>query len=113
MAVTPKALVEGTLIPSDSAGTTLYTCPTNATIIDKCTVTNLDPNPQTFTLAIVPPGGTAGDSNRIIRLKTLQYRECYTCPEIVGQILNTGDFVSAYSTLATALSIRISGREVT
>ena len=113
MAVTPKALVEGTLIPSDPAGTTLYTCPTNATIIDKCTVTNNDPNPQTFTLAIVAVGGTPGDSNRIIRLKTLQFRECYTCPEIVGQILNTGDYISAYSSLATAMPIRISGREVT
>ena len=37
---------------------------------------------------------------------------CYLCPEIVGQILSGGDTLSVMSGTATALTMRVSGREV-
>lgn len=36
----------------------------------------------------------------------------YLCPEVVGQILNPGDFISIKASAATSIGCRISGREV-
>lgn len=42
----------------------------------------------------------------------LQPSEVYTFPEIVGQVLNAGDFISTIAGTATSVNIRASGREV-
>jgi len=56
---------------------------------------------------------TAGNQNLIVKTKTLAPAETYTFPEIVGQVLAPGGFISTIAGTATAINIRASGREVT
>jgi hypothetical protein len=49
----------------------------------------------------------------IVKTKTLQPAETYTFPEIVGQILSPGAFISTIASAATSINIRASGREIT
>jgi hypothetical protein len=39
--------------------------------------------------------------------------ETYTSPELVGQALEPGGFISTIASAATSLTIRASGREIT
>jgi hypothetical protein len=109
MAVIAKALVEGTIIPN--ADTTVYTS-REVTIIDKVTSINYDTVPRTQAVSIVAAGGSVGNAYYIAR-KTFAPSETYTWPEVVGQILNSGDYVSVISSNNTGLNFRMSGREIT
>jgi len=42
----------------------------------------------------------------------LQSGEAYTFPELVGHILNTGDYISTLASVAASITIRVSGREI-
>lgn len=108
MTVTANALVEAAYAAASE--TTIYTASSKRTIIDKCV--GYSPAGGTLTLKIVPSGGTAGASN-IMVVKTLAAGETYSFPEIVGQILGPGDFISELAAAATTVVRRISGREIT
>jgi hypothetical protein len=49
----------------------------------------------------------------IVKTKTLQPSETYTFPELVGHVLSPGGFISTLAGTASAINIRVSGREVT
>jgi len=103
------------LIPAkqaENAQTTQYTATNVKAIIDKFTVTNTSANNVTFSCNLVISGGTAGASNLIIDARTLVPDECYTCPELVGQALDVGGFISTLAGAASSLTIRASGREI-
>lgn len=109
MTVTPKCLVETKY--AENAQTTQYTAGTGTRVlIDK--FTGYSAAGTTFAVNVVPSGGAAGAGNVVVA-KTLAAGDCYTFPEMVGQILNTGDFISTLPGDANAIVIRISGREVT
>jgi len=111
MAVVAKALVEGQIIPN--ANTTVYTAPLAVTtILDKVTSLNYDSVVREQTISIVAAGGSVGDAYFVAK-HAFQPKETYTWPEIVGQVLNTQDFVSVISSNNTGMNIRISGREIT
>jgi len=79
-----------------AANTTLYTCPANTTArIIKCTVTNDTITAQTITFHKVESGGAVGDDKLILNAKSLGNKETYECPEVVGQVLDAGDIISA------------------
>jgi hypothetical protein len=104
------------LIPAktaENAQTTQYTAGGVTTIIDKFTATNYSASAATISVNLVTTGGAAGNVNLITKTKTLQPSEVYTFPEIVGQVLNPGDFISTLAGTATSINIRASGREVT
>lgn len=105
------------LIPAkqaENSQTTQYTAPTGTrAIIDKFTVTNTTASNATFSCNIVSAAGSASDSNLIIDTRAIAAGECYTCPELVGQIIEPGGFISTLAGTASALTIRASGREVT
>ena len=104
------------LIPAKTAEntqTTQYTANGVTTIIDKFTATNYTATAATISINIVTAAGVAGNDNQIVRTKTLQGGETYTFPEIVGQVLSPGTFISTIAGTATAINIRASGREVT
>jgi hypothetical protein len=112
MTVISKCLVEATQLPA--AQTDIYPCPENTrTSIDKFTATNVSAAAVTLTVNIVANGGAVGSSNVITKVKTLAINETYGFPELVGQILNTGDFISVLASAATAINVRVSGRETT
>ena len=104
------------LIPAkqaENAQTTQYTASNVRAIIDKFTVTNTSANNVTFSCNLVTVGGTAGASNLIVDARSLVPDETYTCPELVGQALEAGGFISTLASAATSLTIRASGREIT
>ena len=111
MAVTIKVLLPAK--QAENSQTTQYTATNAKAIIDKFTVTNTSANNVTFSCNLVTSGGSAGASNLIIDARTLVPDECYTCPELVGQALDVGGFISTIAGAASSLTIRASGREIT
>ena len=78
------------------ADTTLYTCPANTTArVLKCTVTNDTTTAQTITFHKVESGGAVGVTKLIMNIKAIGDKETYECPEVVGQVLDAGDYISA------------------
>jgi len=105
-----------TLIPSkqaENAQTTQYTAVNCKTIIDKFTITNTSAANVTISVNLVTSGGSAGVSNLIVDTRSVAPDETYTCPELVGQVLEPGGFISTIASAATSLTIRASGREIT
>jgi hypothetical protein len=112
MAVTPKSLFNPLQVTNADA--TQYTSPTGGkgTILDKFTGTNTTAGAVTLTVNLVQVGGAVGVSNRIVSVKSLAANECYTFPELVGQVLNPGDFLSTNASAAASITVRASGREL-
>ena len=111
MTITAKVLIPAKT--AENAQTTQYTASGVTTIIDKFTATNYSGSAATISINLVTTAGSAGNSNLITKTKTLQASEVYTFPEIVGQILGSGDFISTLAGTASAINIRASGREIT
>jgi hypothetical protein len=98
---------------AENAQTTQYTATNCKTIIDKFTATNTTGGAVTFSVNLVVSGGSASAANIAISAKSIAAGECYTCPELVGQSLESGGFISTIAGAATSLTIRASGREIT
>lgn len=111
MTVTVKVLVPAKTV--ENSQTTQYTATGVTTIIDKFTATNYSAAAATISVNLVTVAGSAGNNNLITKTKTLQPAEVYTFPELVGQVLNAGDFISTIAGTASAINMRVSGREVT
>ena len=111
MTVTVKVLVPAKTV--ENSQTTQYTATGVTTIIDKFTATNYNTAAATISVNIVTASYSAGNNNLITKTKTLQPAEVYTFPELVGQVLNPGDFISTIAGTASAINMRVSGREVT
>lgn len=111
MTVTAKVLVPAKT--AENSQTTQYTATGVTAIIDKFTATNYSGSAATLSVNLVTSAGAAGNSNLITKTKTLQPNETYTFPELVGQILGNGDFISTIAGTASAINIRVSGREIT
>jgi hypothetical protein len=110
MTVTVKNLVPAVIAAASQ--TTQYTAVNVTTIIDKFTATNYSAAAATISVNLVTNGDTAGNQNLITKTKTLQPAEVYTFPELVGQVLNPGGFISTIAGTAASINIRVSGREV-
>jgi len=111
MTVTVKVLVPAKT--AENAQTTQYTASGVTAIIDKFTATNYSAAAATISVNLVTSADTAGNQNLITKTKTLQAGEVYTFPELVGQVLAAGGFISTIAGTASAINIRVSGREVT
>ena len=111
MTVTVKVLVSAKTV--ENTQTTQYTATGVTTIIDKFTATNYSATAATISVNLVTVSGSAGNDNLITKTKTLQPAEVYTFPELVGQVLNPGGFISTIAGTASAINMRVSGREVT
>ena len=110
MSVTAKPLAVSAYAASSE--TTIYTAPAGIrTILDKYTVHNTDTAPITYTVKLVPSGGTAAANHKVV-VKTVAPDETYTLPEAIGHVLEPGGFVSELASTASKLVRRLSGREV-
>ena len=110
MTVTVQVLIPAKI--AEAAQTTQYTSTGITTIIDKFTATNYSATAATLSVNLVTSGDTAGNANLITKAKTLQPSEVYTFPELVGQVLSSGGFISTLAGTATSINIRASGRGV-
>ena len=111
MTVTVKVLVPAKIV--ENSQVTQYTATGVTAIIDKFTATNYSASAATISVNLVTVSGSAGNLNLITKTKTLQPSEVYTFPELVGQVLGVGDFISTIAGTATSINMRVSGREVT
>jgi hypothetical protein len=110
MTVTVKVLIPAKT--AEASQTTQYSASNVTTIIDKFTATNYSASSATLSVNLVTSGDTSGNQNLITKTKTLAAAEVYTFPEIVGQVLIAGGFISTIAGTASAINIRASGREV-
>lgn len=110
MAVVVKALIPAK--SAENSQTTQYTAVNCRAIIDKFTATNTSGANASLSVNIVATGGTAGSTNLIVDTRTLAPDETYTFPELVGQVLDNGSFISTIASAASSLTIRASGREI-
>jgi hypothetical protein len=110
MAVSVKVLIPAKI--AESSQTTQYSATNVSAIIDKFTATNYSAAAATISVNLVTAFDNAGNQNLIIKSKTLLPSETYTFPEIVGQVLAPGGYISTLAGTATAINIRSSGREV-
>lgn len=98
---------------AENAQTAQYTAENCKTIIDKFTVTNTSTANVNFSVNLVAAAGAAGAANLVLKTRAVAPNETYTCPELVGQVLEAGGFISTLASAATALTISASGREIT
>jgi len=111
MAVTVKNIIPPK--QAENAQTSQYTATNCKCIIDKFTVTNTNSSNVTISVNLVASGGSAGNSNLIVKTRSVVPGETYLCPELVGQVLESGGFISTLASAATSLTITASGREIT
>lgn len=111
MTVLVKNLVPSKIV--EDVQTTQYTAANVTTIIDKFTATNYSTVAATISVNLVTAAGASGNENLITKTKTLQPSEVYTFPELVGHVLNPGDFISTIAGTVSSINMRVSGREVT
>lgn len=112
MTTTATPFVTGKFV--ENTQTLQYISPDGTrSIIDKCTVINTSASNVTFSANLVAASGTASDANLVIDARAIAVGETYTCPEIVGHILEPNGFISTLAGSASALSLRISGRQIT
>ena len=110
MAVTTKVLILAKT--AENTQTAQYTSVNVTTVIDKFTATNYSAIAATISVNLIIVSGSAGNDNLIVKTKTLQPSETYTFPELVGQVISAGGFISTIAGTATAINIRASGREI-
>lgn len=93
--------------------TTVYTCPANTTArVIKCTACNDTTTVPTFDINKVPSGGSVGDDNLLINGRALGSEDTDECPEVVGQVLEAGDFISGIASGASQVTIALSVAEI-
>lgn len=110
MTVTSKAIIPAKQV--ENVQTTQYTALNCTTVIDNATVTNTSASNVLFSINVVSAFGVAGVDNLVLNQRAIAPKETYKCPELVGQTLNPGDFISTISGTASALTMRVSGREI-
>lgn len=109
MSVIAKALINSGYAPNTL--TTMYTVPAlTAALIDKFTANNTSGATATLDIYIVPSGGTAGASNKLVSALSLTAGQILDVG-LQNHILNAGDFIATNASAATAIVVRASGRE--
>jgi hypothetical protein len=104
---------------AEVATTTQYTAPrrdatTGAGVqsyrvkIEKFSVAPPAAGSETISVYVVAYGGTAGASNKIFSHAIASTDRTYTCPELIGHVLEPGDFIATSATAATMV-IRADG----
>lgn len=107
--ITPRVLVPGVQLTASNA--TYYTATNVRALLDKFTVLNTSASAATLSMWFVHAGGSASDATQVIKAKSIAANTTDTLAEVSGHILEAGGFVVAVASAATALSLRVSGRE--
>lgn len=110
MTTTLRVLVPAKTV--ENTQVTQYTASAVTAIIDKFTCTNYSGSPATISVNIVTLADTSGNQNLITKTKSLQASEVYTFPELVGQVIAPGGFISTIAGTITSINMRVSGREI-
>ena len=98
---------------AENTQTTQYIASAANTIINKFTITNTSADTVTFSANLVVDGDAAGVDNLILNDRSIAPNETYNAPELVGHVLEVGDFISTIAGAANSLTIRATGRIIT
>ena len=94
MTVGQKNIVPGVLLGVTLS--TLHTAPASTRErICNATLTNDTASVITCTVHVVSSGGSVGSLNKKISAYPLAPGETYTCPELIGRVLEPGDTIQA------------------
>jgi hypothetical protein len=108
--VTPKPLVQGTLLTNSLA--TYYTVPGSTTAtVRAITLCNTDSVARTVSLHLIASGGSAGALNQIFKDVSLNAGE--TLIDDSTRALNAGDFLQAVASVTGVVALRVDGAEIT
>lgn len=111
MAIQPFS-VDGAQIANSA--TTYLTADTGTWVrIDACALCNDSGGNETVTMHIVPSGGSAASSNKILDAYTVADGETYTPPGIIGQWLEPGATLQALASTAASVTLIVSGVKFT
>ena len=99
---------------TDATDAIEYTTPAGAkTRIVAAAICNSDTTTAyTVNVYKIPSGGSAGVANKIINTRTIQAKETYPCPELIGQILESGGILDADASTTLKLNFIVSGIEL-
>lgn len=111
MTITVKNIVPRKL--AEDVSTTQYTANNCKCLIDKFTVTNVSASNVEFNVFLVAVGDAPNDANLVLDTRVLAPTETYLCPELVGQALEAGGYISTLAGAANSLTISATGREIT
>ena len=108
MPVTVSEIVESQQLPNSAAA--LCTAAAKTTIqVSKVVVSNPTGSPATYTLYVVPSGGSTGNSTTITPPQSVAAGAAYNDPNVPGLVLNAGDALWGVASAATTLTIAASG----
>jgi hypothetical protein len=110
MTVVSKTLVQ-TQYAANSI-TAVYAPSGARAIIDRFTATNNSTLACQFSLYLVPNGQSATAANRLLDRRSIEPGVSYSCPEITGHALESGDQIVTLAQTGASITIRCTGREV-
>lgn len=79
------------------------------TVIKRAVFTNITAGTVTFTVYRVPSGGTAGATNEIIPVRSIQTNGTDLAPELANMVLNAGETIQALASAAASVNVFASG----
>lgn len=91
--------------------TTVYTVPANKAVkLAQGSLCNTTGAPVTVSLSLIPSGGTADGTHRVIAGYTLAANDTLPLGDYLGgHMLGSGDFISVFAGTANAVVVVISG----
>ena len=112
MSTTARSLVGGVLL--STTPTVYYTVPASTTtVIKRATFSNTSSSAKTITVNLVPGGSAIATANQIINARSLAAGETYVAPELTNQVLATTGMIYANADASGAVSMTISGVQIT
>ena len=108
------AIIIKNIIPRkqiEAAQTSQYTANGVKTIIDKFTITNIGTSDITISVNLVPNGGSASNSNLVVKNRVIAPNQTYDFPQLISQVLEVGGFISTLSDSTNGV-LSASGREI-
>lgn len=107
----PKAITAAQLTTSAA---TYYTAPANTkSTISALTLTNTTGGAVTATVHLVPSGGSASDTNKIMSARSIAAGESYVVAAAIGQTMEAGGTLQALASANTSISLVGSAYETT
>lgn len=111
MAQKALTLVEVVTLTASSA--LYYTTPANTTTqIDSVLLNNTTATARTVKINFVPSAGSAVTANEVITRVLVPANSAVTVPQLALQTLKVGEMIYALSDAASAVNMRIVGREI-
>lgn len=97
-----------------TAETTIYTVAANSAVkLAQGTLCNTSAGSANISVSLVPSGGTAGASNRVLAALPLAAGDTLPLGDLIGgHMLGPGDFISALADTANAVTVVLSAAVV-